>query len=304
MTSRGCLNACSYCCFSYLHDLYKGKGARIRQRSVKNVIQELKINREKYGIKFIAFMDNCFGYDLKWLCEFASAYHAEIGIKFWCIMHPKDVTVETIKQLKLAGCHTIDMGIQSWNENIRKQILHREVDNDTMVRAIQLIKRERIDIMTDSIFDLPNQTEKEIIDSALRYVKIRPKRVYFYMLRHYPNTLITRMAKQDNRLTASRYEEVMDGVNVTSFTIGGDHVNKKMIQFQILFYLIDLIPKHISLFIIHKRLYRYFPLMFGPAVIVVFRNMLAFDMNAQLQRAWAINRYMYFIWRRITLNRK
>ena len=304
MTSRGCPNACSYCCFSYLQDLYKGKGKRIRQRSVASVMDELTANKEKYHIKFVAFMDNCFGYDLKWLREFAPAYQARIGIKFWCIMHPKDVTAEALKYLKVAGCHTIDMGVQSWNEDIRKDILCRDVDNETMARAIQLVKNEGIEIMTDSIFDLPGQTEEDILESARRYAEIRPKRIYFYMLRHYPNTLITRLAKQDNRLTAARYEEVMDGVNVTSFTVGGDHVNKRMIQFQILFYLIDLIPKRMSLLIIRKRLYRYFPLVLGPAMIVILRNLLAFDMNARLQRAWAFNRYAHFIWQKISPGRK
>ncbi|HPN57446.1 MAG TPA: radical SAM protein, partial [Candidatus Omnitrophota bacterium] len=304
MTARGCPNACSYCCFSYLQDLYKGKGERIRQRSVANVMNELRINKAKYNIKFVAFMDNCFGYDIKWLREFAPAYQAEVGIKFWCIMHPKDVTEEALKYLKLAGCHTIDMGVQSWNERIRKEILRRDVDNETMSRAIQMVKNHRIEIMTDSIFDLPGQTEDDILESARRYAEIRPKRIYFYMLRHYPNTLITRWAKRDNRLTASRYEEVMDGVNVTSFTIGGDQVNKRMIQFQILFYLIDLIPKRVSLFIIRKKLYRYFPLTLGPAMIVILRNLLAFDMNARLQRAWAFNRYAHFIGEKIRPGRQ
>ncbi len=299
MTSRGCPNACSYCCFSYLQDLYKGKGKRIRQRSVQNVIEELRINKAKYKIKFIAFMDNCFGYDVKWLREFTPVYRSEIGIKFWCIMHPKDVTEETLRHLKQAGCHTIDMGVQSWNEDIRKEVLHRDVDNDTMARAIQIVKDAGIEIMTDSIFDLPGQTEEDVLESARRYVEIRPKRIYFYMLRHYPNTLITRLAKQDQRLAPARYEEVMSGVNVTSFTVGGDQVNQRMIQFQILFYLIDLIPKSISRYIIRKRLYRYFPVALGPAIIVILRNLLAFDMNARLQRAWAFNRYAYFIWQKL-----
>jgi len=304
MTSRGCPNACSYCCFSYLQELYKGKGKRIRQRSVENVMNELRTNKEKYKIKFVAFMDNCFGYNQKWLREFAPVYQADIGIKFWCIMHPRDVTEETLKHLKRAGCHTIDMGVQSWNERVRKEVLRRDVGNDTMARAIQLVKNAGIEIMTDSIFDLPGQTEDDILESARRYAEIRPKRIYFYMLRHYPNTLITRLAKQDNLLTSSRYEEVMDGVNVTSFTIGGDKVNTDMIRFQILFYLIDLIPKRMSLFIIRKRLHRYFPLMFGPAMIVILRNLLAFDMNARLQRAWAFNRYAHFIWEKVRPARK
>ena len=294
MTSRGCSNACSYCCHSYLHELYKGKGPTVRQRSVNSVIEELDLNTNKHKIKFIAFMDNCFGYDLNWLKEFAREYKEKIGIKFWCIMHPNDVTEESVHYLKEAGCHTVDMGVQSWNEDLRKNILFRNIDNQTMENAIQLIKDANMEIMTDSIFDLPNQTDEDILKSAEKYIEIKPKRIYFYMLRHYPNTKMTRMAYNNNWLSKDRYEEVMDAHNVTSFSVGGDNVSKKLIKYQILFYLIDLLPRGISRFILKKKLYKYFPSFIGPALVVILRNLLAFDMNARLQRAWTINRYFHF----------
>lgn len=299
MTSRGCSNACSYCCHSYLHELYKGKGPTVRQRSVKNVLEELRSSTRNHKIKFIAFMDNCFGYDIEWLKEFAREYKTQIGIKFWCIMHPNDVTKESVRYLKEAGCHTVDMGVQSWNEELRKNILFRNITNDTMEKAIQLIKDADIEIMTDSIFDLPNQTDEDILKSAEKYIEIKPKRIYFYMLRHYPNTKMTRMAYENEWLSKDRYDEVMDAHNVTSFSIGGDNISKKLIQYQILFYSIDLLPRSFSRFILRKKLYKYFPTFIGPALVVILRNLVAFDMNARLQRAWAINRYFHFITNKI-----
>ncbi len=299
MASRGCPNACSYCCHSYIHELYQGKGKNVRQRSVRNVLEELIKVKRDYGIKFIAFMDNCFGYDIKWLKEFTSEYKKKIGIKFWCIMHPNNVCQESLECLKSAGCNTIDMGIQSWNGKIRQEILHRSVQDETMVRAIELVKKAKIELMTDSIFDLPGQTEEDIIDCALHYVAARPNRIYFYMLRYYPGTRITREVFQQNRISHKRYEDLLDGVNVTSFAIGGDQMNRRTLQFQILFYLIDLLPRCISRFIICKKIYRFFPVIFGPAVIVILRNMISFDINARLQRAGAFHRYSYFLIKRI-----
>ncbi len=297
-TARGCPNACSYCCHSYLHDLYKGKGRYVRQRSVANVINELKRSKDLYGIKFVAFMDNCFGYDIAWLKEFSYEYKKEIGLTFECIMHPDHVNPEAVRYLKQAGCYAVTMGIQSWNEDIRKEVLSRDVDNNAMQQAVRLIQDEGMFLMTDSIFDLPGQNEQDIITCAYQYAHIKPKRIYFYMLRYYPKTAMTQMAKDRGWLTAERFEEVMDGVNVTSFAIGGDKVGRKTIQFQILFYLIDLLPKATSLFILDRKLYRFFPTIFGPAIIVILRNLVAFDINARILREGAINRYTYYMLRK------
>ncbi len=297
-TARGCPHACSYCCHSYLHGLYAGKGKYVRQRSVRNVIDELKKSKDRYGIKFIAFMDNCFGYDVAWLKEFAEVYRQEIGLMFECIMHPDHVNAASVKYLKLAGCYAVTMGVQSWNEGLRKDILSRDIGNDAMKAAIKLVQDNGMLLMTDSIFDLPGQTEQDVIDCAYVYVRIRPKRIYFYMLRYYPKTAMTQAAKERGWITGRRFEEIMDGVNVTSFAIGGDAASKRTIQFQILFYLIDLLPAKMSYFILGKKLYNFFPTVIGPAIVVILRNLVAFDMNARILRKGAFSRYGYYMLRK------
>jgi radical SAM superfamily enzyme YgiQ (UPF0313 family) len=294
MASRGCAYSCSYCCHSYLRDLYEGKGKYLRQRKVPSVINELSMRKDKYGIKFVVFLDNCFGHDKNWLKDFSNEYRAKIGIEFGCIMHPAHVCPDSLKYLKSANCYAIDLGIQAWNDGIRKRILNRYVDAGVMERAITLIQREKINIMTDSIFGLPEQREDDIINSAFIYTNIRPKRIYFYMLRYYPNTGITRKAKENNWLTPKRYEEIMDGINVAPFAIGGDGVGKNLIKFQILFYLIDFLPKTAGYFLIKNRIYRFFPTFLGYSVIIILRNLLAFDLNARLLRKGAFYRYSYF----------
>jgi radical SAM superfamily enzyme YgiQ (UPF0313 family) len=295
MATRGCPYACSYCCHSYLHDLYKGKGKYVRQRSVENVIRELKEAKERYGIRLVAFMDNCFGYDMAWLKRFSEVYKKEVGVTFECIMHPDHVNPESVGYLKAAGCYAVNMGIQSWNEGTRKDVLSRDIDNGAMKQAIKLIQDNKILLMTDSIFDLPGQTEKDIIEAAYAYVDIRPRRIYFYMLRYYPSTHMTQAAKDRGWITPQRYDEVVNGVNVTSFAIGGDKVSKRTLQFQILFYLIDLLPRGWSRYILDRKLYDHFPTIIGPAIIVILRNLVAFDMNARILRKGAFSRYIHYI---------
>ena len=295
VTSRGCPYRCSYCGHSVTGPLYEGKGRYLRQRSVRNVIGELSESIKKYDIKHVVFLDDCFGRDRKWLKDFSSEYKKNIALEFICVMHPDDITDETLACLKTAGCRAIFLGIQSWNKRIREQILKRETSNKALETAIKLVQQAGIEILVDNIFDLPGQTEKDIIRAAIIYSRLKPTRIYYYMLRYYPNTAITLQAKQEGRISDKRYSEVMEGFNVESFALGGDFTDKNSIRFNILFSLIDLMPRRISRYLIRKKLYRFFPGRISPAVILILRNIFSRDLNARLLRRAAFCRYIYFI---------
>jgi len=104
MTSRGCPYRCTYCSNSLLHSLYAGKGRLVRQRSVQNVIEEIKTQRELFPkLKRIDFIDEVFSWDKKWVQEFAAHYKREIGLPFHCMQHPNTTDEEIMRMLKHAG---------------------------------------------------------------------------------------------------------------------------------------------------------------------------------------------------------
>ncbi|MDD5746716.1 MAG: radical SAM protein [Candidatus Omnitrophica bacterium] len=295
LTGRGCPNACSYCCHSYLKELYAGKGPYVRQRSVGNVIRELAENKAKYRMKHVVFLDDCFGRDRVWLREFSAEYKKKIALQYLCVMHPDDITEETMECLKSSGCKGIFLGIQSWNDSIRRNLLNRVTPNEVLERAIRTVQKADIHIMVDNIFDLPGLSEEDVLASASRYARIKPTRIYYYMLRYYPNTRITREAHRRGWLSAQRHEEIMDGVNAQSFAMGGDLVNEASVKYQLLFSLIDLLPRRLSEFIIGKQFYRRFPRFLKPPHILIARNIFARDLNARLLRNSAFHRYGYFL---------
>jgi len=299
VTGRGCPYRCSYCGHSVLGPLYEGKGRYLRQRSVNNVIAELSESKNRYNMKHVVFLDDCFGHDRKWLKDFCMEYKKNIALEFICVMHPHDIAEDSLRCLKSAGCRAIFLGVQSWNKRIREQILSRNTSNHDLEMSIRKVQKAGIEILVDNIFDLPGQTEKDIIRSAIIYSRLKPTRIYYYMLRYYPNTAITRQARKKGWISPERYGEVMEGANVESFALGGDAINKNSIRFNILFSLIDLIPPGISRYIIKKRLYRFFPAFISPAVILILRNIASRDLNARILRKAAVRRYAYFMKRRI-----
>jgi radical SAM superfamily enzyme YgiQ (UPF0313 family) len=74
-SSRGCANACSFC-----YRLEKG----LRLRSIPNVVDEMKILNEKYGINYFEFADEFFTLSKKRIEEFNQALEENnLNIKYW-----------------------------------------------------------------------------------------------------------------------------------------------------------------------------------------------------------------------------
>ena len=88
LSSRGCPYECTYCSNSMYHKIYCDEKVHIRKRSVGNVLEELKKVKERGKAKLIVFNDEVFVSSIKWLEEFSKRYPSEVGIPFYCSLHP------------------------------------------------------------------------------------------------------------------------------------------------------------------------------------------------------------------------
>lgn len=113
VASRGCPFACTFCNSSAIWR------QRYRQRSVGNVIEEIKFLIKEYGIKDIGFWDDVFGINKKWINEFCNALKQQgIKINWSCEMRVDGVDKETLKNMKEAGCWCIFYGVESMEQDI------------------------------------------------------------------------------------------------------------------------------------------------------------------------------------------
>jgi radical SAM superfamily enzyme YgiQ (UPF0313 family) len=129
VSSRGCINKCSFC-----YRLEKG----IRLRSMNNLFEEMKILVEKYGINYFYFRDEMLFPNKKRIKEFVKMIKKlKITIKF-CF--PARVELgkdkEILKMLKNAGCQEVSYGIESLDQNVLN-LMGKNVtveDNYTAIR--------------------------------------------------------------------------------------------------------------------------------------------------------------------------
>jgi len=195
MTSRGCPFRCTYCYNNVAQDLFKGKGKYVRRRSVDNVIRELeKAKKDFVNLSYISFLDDLFTFDIKWIKEFSVRYKKTITLPFYCHIHPRFTNEEMIRLLKDAGCAGMTMGVQTGSEESRHKYFERYETNDDIVKAVQILNRNKINCVYDLIMDNPLESDinrRETFELLLKFP--RPFELHIHSLTHFPGTKLTRM---------------------------------------------------------------------------------------------------------------
>lgn len=154
-TSRGCFYRCSYCC-------EKGE---FRQRTVDNVIEELKQIKPVRRGNFVYFSDPIFNLSLPWLKEFSERYKKEISLPFYCHTRPDLVTPEAIRCLKEANCKYISIGIETANDYLRNEILKKGLSKEQIIFAANTIKKAKIKLRTSVMLGIPYGSLKDDLET-------------------------------------------------------------------------------------------------------------------------------------------
>ncbi|HRZ15751.1 MAG TPA: cobalamin-dependent protein [Candidatus Omnitrophota bacterium] len=190
-TSRGCPNQCTFCASVALGNAVKGLGRYVRQRSPENVIDELQWAILRFHPKNIYFTDDVMVLNMNWLRHFVELYKMFIKLPFYCTANPGTISLEAIPLLKEAGCQMIGFGLQSCNEKVRMDLLHRRGTNERIASVSRECKRNRIYFSYDHIFDLPddNSDPKEAIKF---YNETRPDVINTFTMTYLPRIELNR----------------------------------------------------------------------------------------------------------------
>ncbi len=163
---RGCPFDCSYCFNHISRELQPGKW--VRQRSVESVVAEIRWLIENYGVIYVAFQDDTFILNRKWLREFAPVYAKEIGLPFICNVRA-DLTDEELGDLLAeAGCIRVATGIENGDDEIRRTILAKNVTSDQYRNACRIFNDRGIRVVGQNMIGVPGET----VDTALSTIEL------------------------------------------------------------------------------------------------------------------------------------
>ena len=199
--SRGCPFSCSFCYNASKKKMYFGQKI-VRKRSVNNIISEIKFLRQRYpNLKSITFNDDNLGLDSKWFNEFCEKYsRLDSPPPFIASLRADFINEERAKKLKKANCFCVTIGLESGNIEMRKNILKKNISNETYLLAAHLIKENGIKLRTSNMCFLPGETIEMGFETLVLNKKMKVNYAWVYPLQPYPGTEIYQYAVENGFL--------------------------------------------------------------------------------------------------------
>jgi radical SAM superfamily enzyme YgiQ (UPF0313 family) len=200
MAGRGCLFNCSFCMNGFLRELHRGKGKYIRKFSPEYVVRELEEVKKKFKPRSLTFVDELFTTHKEWVREFSQVYKSRIGLPFTCSVTANTIDDESAAWLADAGAHTISMGLETGNEELRRGLLNKPLTDTQLEKAAYTLHRHGIKVLTSNVVGWPGET----VDNAFQTIefnqKIKTDFVYFTIFQPYPELPLTKKMQAEGVL--------------------------------------------------------------------------------------------------------
>lgn len=194
LASRGCISTCTYCMACQWSKMLKPFGAsfpKARLRSPDSVIDELRVAKEKYGVRVIRFKDSIFGFNEEWLFKFLDRYDKQIGLPFLCFLDVRYSSERVIKRLRTSGLSHTTVGIQSANDAVRRSIFDRNIADADIVTYAEHLLRNGIQVKYELINWNPFE-DHLALEKGLHFLARLPKasRINVLELKIFPGSLL------------------------------------------------------------------------------------------------------------------
>ena len=197
IASRGCPFNCSYCFNEPFSKLYKGKGKRVRFRSVENIIEEIKQVVSSSPTKFVYFQDDTFTLNQNWLASFAESYPKEIKLPFHCHVRANTINKEKIDYMKKAGCYSVHIAAETADDYLRNEILNRGMTKDEIFSASKLLRKKGIRFMLQNMIGLPEGSLEKDLETLEMNIQSQPDYAWVSIFQPYPGTELGESCKKN-----------------------------------------------------------------------------------------------------------
>jgi radical SAM superfamily enzyme YgiQ (UPF0313 family) len=201
MGSRGCSFACNFCSSRMMW------GTRVRFRSPENIVDEIEEVCNTYGIREFTFCDDTFTLNRKWAIRICKLIRSrKLDILWYSHTRLDTVNREVLREMKLAGCDRIGVGVESGNQEILNA-MGRNITLNEMRKGIKKIREMRFILSVYAMLGYPGETVKTIMDTEKFLKEINPDIFFLYIATPYPGTKLYELAKKENLLLHRNWSE-------------------------------------------------------------------------------------------------
>jgi anaerobic magnesium-protoporphyrin IX monomethyl ester cyclase len=227
-TSRGCPGKCSFC---------NSANIPLRRKSAERIFHEIRILRNQYGVKEIAFYDDTFTVYPATVMELCGLFlKHKMRMSWSCFARADAINFQMLRAMKKAGCHQVMYGVESGSRQVLENI-NKNIDLDKTESAIGMTRKAGI--TTRCAFMIGNQGDSiESIHRTIQYaIKLAPDIAVFNIATPYPGTGMYAWAKKNNLLVTENWDDYDLGTPVMALPgLEGKEVKRKYQDAYRLFY--------------------------------------------------------------------
>ena len=227
-TSRNCPYHCIYCVPSSLtfareieNKRFTGRKPTISYRTAQSVDREMALLHEQ-GYKAIGFMDDNFIWNeerTRLMCEIMKKY----GMLWGCQARVDAITEPIAKMLGESGCQYVDLGVESFNDEILKYV-RKGITTEQIYEAIRLLKKYDVPVKLNVLIGSSPLETKETLRHTLKEAKkLKVDQVMFNIVSPFPGTEFYKLCKENNWLSTGDYvptdvqrESILNLPNISS----------------------------------------------------------------------------------------
>ncbi|MDY2745482.1 MAG: radical SAM protein [Methanosphaera sp.] len=216
ITSRGCPMQCSFCSSAAMH------GKFVRERSVKNIVDEIEFLTTHYDIDTIAFMDDTFTLNKQKVMDICDEIMNR-NIKIWwgCTSRVDTLDEEVLQKMKDSGCITIFMGVESADQQALDN-MNKNTTIEKIETAFKVSRKLKIRTIASVALGMPGDT-KEIMNKTIKFVhSLKPNYAIYSLATPYPGTRFYQESFEKNLIKVkdwSKYTLISPIIETVDFSL-------------------------------------------------------------------------------------
>jgi len=167
-TTRGCPYNCTYCGAGTVRKVYADAGEHnyVRHKSPVKIVRECRELKEKYQLEMFYFQDGTFTCKpLLDLEKLAYLYREQVGLPFIALVRPETISPKCAELLGIMNCKHVSIGVESGNEEYRRNILNRSMSNQQIIDAVRLLRAQNINVSAYNMIGLPGMDRKHVFET-------------------------------------------------------------------------------------------------------------------------------------------
>lgn len=208
MTTRGCPYNCVFCAVQSI------SGRKFRTRSPQNVVQEMEYLIDRYGVKYVDFMDDNMTLDKRrWEQILDIMIEGRLNIE-WSALNVRADSLDDniLTKMKRAGCWWINLSPESGSQRVVDSVIKKNQNLQKVEEAVTICRRIGIKVGCNFVLGLINETKEDLqktVEFARKLKRMGSSPIQPYMATPYYGTELYEQAKRGGFLLREADEESM-----------------------------------------------------------------------------------------------